>query len=197
MLKNVAFHLEFSPGIVEKARYERVLTFGKLMSRLFTAFRLLLPALFLRDPRQLPCDLPHHIIGHAVHRPGLNAGVDAVVDIVHDDEFFEREGDFGREPVQSTDGSDALGDVVQFVQSMLVFILRRDDGEDVCQRMPPAGEGLSCRVERAEPGGLSVDGARGDRGLEQVFLFGEFQAGAQDLIQRGCAHDDALAAPAM
>ncbi len=57
------------------------------------------------------------------------------------------------------------------------------------ERVPEAGIGLADRVENPEPGRLSMNGAWGDRLLDQVFLFGEFQAGAQDLVHGGRAED--------
>ena len=61
------------------------------------------------------------------------------------------------------------------------------------QRMPPAWIGFANCIIDTEPGGASLNGAGGDRGLQQVFLFGEFHAGAQDLIDGRCAEDHAFA----
>lgn len=153
--------------------------------------------IFLRQSNQLICHFPHHLIGDSIHGFGLDAGVNLVVDVIHSDEVFVCQRNFGGEPVEAADGGDASGDVVKGEEVVAVFFGRGDNREDVREGMPPAGIGLAGGVEHAEPGGTSVNGARRDGGLKQVFLFGEFHAGAQDLLEGGSAEDDAGASSAV
>lgn len=69
--------------------------------------------MFFRQSDQLARDAVHDFIGRAVHSSGLDAGVNLVIDVIHDDEFFEGQGNLGGEPIESANGCDALGDVVK------------------------------------------------------------------------------------
>jgi hypothetical protein len=60
----------------------------------------------------LICDTLHDLIWRAIHRFGLDARVDLVIDIIYNDKFIMRERDFCCEPIQFTNGRDTLGDSV-------------------------------------------------------------------------------------
>src|ERR1700752_5223923 len=71
---------------------------------------------------QLVCNVLNYFIGDAIHRFGLDPRIDAIVDVIHNDKFFLGERDLSGEPIQLTDGCDALCDFVKRGKLVAVFI---------------------------------------------------------------------------
>ena len=63
----------------------------------------------------------HDLIGSAVDGFGLDAGVNLIIDVVHDDEIVEGEGDLSGEPIQFADGCDLFCDLVNGRQFVAIF----------------------------------------------------------------------------
>src|SRR5688572_4678150 len=78
------------------------------------------------DLYQLLCNALHYFIGHSIYSLGLNARIDAIVDVIDDNEIFKRERDLGGEPIQFANGCDALCNLMQGGKFVSMFVLLRD-----------------------------------------------------------------------
>src|SRR6266498_4259492 len=78
------------------------------------------------DLYQLCCDILHDFIRYTIHCLGLDTSINAIVDIIHDDKFFQCPSDLGREPIQIADGGDPLCNLVKRRELISVFILLGD-----------------------------------------------------------------------